>query len=474
MIRFDLNRLSQWTEDAFPPALLFIMLAGLAMCMPPHNDTWWHLRLGLEMIKAGRILTTENLSHTAYGTRLYLNHEWLSELIFYGLFRIGGALLLAASGAACVTAAIAGAWRLVKGSAEAKIGWLILLFLGTVPEWAIRPQVISLALFVLALHLALSPRGHVRWLPALCLVWANLHGVVVAGVLVAVCVGIEAVLWSRTRVRQSSLIAAACVAAPLCTPEGWHYWPRALEVVRWSRALHIQEYRSAFELAQLPFWIAVAALIALAMRQRVLANTDRVTRILVLASVVFAISGAMSVRNISLFALTAVPAMSRLMPEATPVRRTRTIGTTEVILLVMVFVVTIGAVTYAWRDRGTHLGWVPISESASNAIRQCKGPLYNGFADGGVLTWFVPERPVFIDSRVHAYPLDLLQRSHDVDLSGDYAGVFKQFRIGCAAVASDSVMARLLARDPSMREQYSDHDWTVFKERLDHKSRSTD
>src|SRR5262249_24820766 len=158
------------------------------------------------------------------------------------------------------------------------------------------------------------------------------------------------------------------------------------------------------------FWAVVAAFAALVVRPGVLANADRGTRILVLVATVFAVAGGMSVRNIPMFVLAAAPAMSRLLPAATTVRRVKPLAAAAAMLLVIFFGLVTGVVTYAWRERGAHLGWVPISSSAIQAIRQCDGPLFNGFADGGVLTWFVPDRPVFIDSRgVEAYPVDLLQ-----------------------------------------------------------------
>jgi hypothetical protein len=452
-------------EDTVPPALLFMAFAGLALCMPPHNDTWWHLRAGLEMIKTGGILPAEVFSHTAFGAPLFHNHEWLSQLVFYGLYKAGGPLLLAAAGTACVIAAVAVCWGMVKGSAEARLGWLALLFVGTVTEWAIRPQVMSLALFALALKLATSDRGRDRWLPVLCLVWANLHAVAIVGVMIAGCAAAESVLWSRARVRRSVLIAAGCVAAPLFTPLGWHYWPRVFEVVRLARELEIHEYRSALELAQLPFWAAVIAFAGIAGRPRVLANADRGTRILVLVAALFAVAGALSVRNIPMFVLAAVPAMSRLLSLSRPetVRRSKPLSRSGAIFLSGALAVTATMVTYAWRERGRHLGWVPISGPAIAAIRQCEGPMFNGFADGGILTWFVPERPVFIDSRgVEAYPLSLLRQSREADVLGNYDRVFTEFDIGCAVVANGSIMARRLAGDRMMREQYSDHQWSVF------------
>jgi hypothetical protein len=70
----------RFTDDAFAPTLLFIAFAALALCMPPHNDTWWHLRAGREMLRSGGILTTERFSHTPSERRLYHNHEWLMSI----------------------------------------------------------------------------------------------------------------------------------------------------------------------------------------------------------------------------------------------------------------------------------------------------------------------------------------------------------------------------------------------------------
>ena len=290
----------QLTDDDFLPALLFVAFAALALCMPPQNDTWWHLRAGLEMIETGGILSTERFSHTAYGAPLFHNHEWLTQLLFYGLFRAGGPLLLAVFCAGCVIVSIAGAWRLVQGSVEARFGFLALMMVGSVTEWAIRPQVISLALFVLALHLVNKERD--QWLPLLCLIWYNMHGVAIVGAVIAGCSALEAVAWSRDRARRAILIAAACILASIATPQGWHYWPRVVQVVRTVRALQIHEYRSAFELTQLPFWITLVVLVIVLVRKAPSMPTQpRGTRVLVLIASVFAVAGAMSVRNVPLF-----------------------------------------------------------------------------------------------------------------------------------------------------------------------------
>jgi hypothetical protein len=450
------------TDDAFSSALLFIAFAALALCMPPQNDTWWHLRAGREMIETGNILSTERFSHTAFGTPLYHNHEWLTQLLFYGLFGLGGPPLLAVFCATCVIAAIAGAWRLVQGSWEVRLGCLVLLMLGSASGWAVRPQAISLALFVLAVHMVIKERDY--WLPLLCLIWSNMHGVAIVGAVIAGCSALEAVVWSRHRARRAILIALACVLAPIATPLGWHYWPRVVQVVRTVRDLQIQEYRSSFELLQLPFWMTlVALLIAVAWKAPLISKQTRATRLLLLTASVFAIAGAMSVRNVPLFFMVGVPALSRLLPAPAKQQTPRPAPLGAVVLLGLTTVVAAAAVAVAWRDGGARLGWRPISSSAVEAVRKCTGPMFNGFVDGGILAWFVPDRRIFVDSRgVEAYSLQLLWRSREADLSGDYQQLFEDFAIACAAVAANSPIARRLHTDGNFQQQYADDQWAVF------------
>ena len=70
--------------------------------MPAQHDTWWLLRAGHDMWAAGHVLLTDTFSHTVYGAA-WPNHEWLSELLFYGVYALGGLPLLTLASALVVT-----------------------------------------------------------------------------------------------------------------------------------------------------------------------------------------------------------------------------------------------------------------------------------------------------------------------------------------------------------------------------------
>ena len=46
---------------------------------------------------------------------------------------------------------------------------------------------------------------------------------------------------------------------------------------------------------------------------------------------------------------------------------------------------------------------------------------------------------MFVDGRVEAYPIPLLERSRQADLFGDYRGVFDDYGIRCAVVSTGDI-----------------------------------
>jgi hypothetical protein len=450
------------SEDDVAPGLIFIALGALACMTPAQNDTWWHLRSGQQMWQSSSFLLTEPFSHTAYGADLH-NHWWLSQLAFYTVYSLGGPFLLTVFAGSCAATALVGSWRLMRGSWEIRVALLAWLVIATAGEWSIRPQVLSLVLLVLTAHIIV--RDRLAWLPVICVVWANTHAMVIFGVLMSAAVALEALLWSRAEVKRTLGIAAACMAAPLVSPLGWSYWPQILKTVSVSRQLQIQEYRMPLDMGDLPFWLGLGALMVLVVRHgRTLRDRTRADRVLVIAALALAVAAATAARNVAFFAVVAAPALSRLWPMREAVRRRAParVGAVGVAMLLVALVAGAAAVLARWAGGGARLGWRPMSAATIEAIRRCPDPIFNEMRDGGFLMWALPDRRVFIDSRMEAYPPELLRRSRDVDLGGDHADLFREYRIGCAITTSDSSLQRRLEHDPSMTYVHSDTQHTVF------------
>jgi hypothetical protein len=446
-------------EDDVPIVLTFIATAVLACLVPPQADTFFHLRTGQFIWEAGELPTSEMFSHTFHG-RPWLNHEWLSQLLFYGVYALGGPLLLTLVCGACAFIAVFASWRLTRGVAEIRLVLLLSLLVLTASAWAVRPPPLSLALLMLAMWLVI--RDKIAWLPVLTIAWANAHGVVLLGVVIACANALEALVWSRRRFPRAFVVALLCVAAPMATPLGWHYLPRVAQTVGEARLLGIDEYRSAFaDISSLPFWLMAGALAAAIVRAPRLRDWDRSDRLLVISSCVIGAGAIISIRNAPSFALFAAPAISRLV-HASGMRRSRPLRRAGYAVIAMALTMALAIVGFSWRDGGAFLGWRPISPLALNAIRNCPGPIYNEHGDGGTLIWFAPEHRVFADGRLEAYPPEFLLRVRDADLSGRYQDLFEEYEIRCAVTRTGSALARSLEQDPAMTGQFSDERWSVF------------
>lgn len=448
-------------DDDVAPALLFVALAAFACLTPAQNDTWWHLRSGREMWESRSFLTMERFSFTAFGNPLQ-NHWWLSQLAFYALHSLGGALLLTIGAGASTLLAVWGAWRLCRGSIELRIVLLLFFVLATTSEWAVRPQVFSLALIVLVAHLI--ARDRIVWLPLVMLVWANAHAMVLFGVLMAGACALEALVWTRRRLVRDAAVTLACLLVPALSPLGWEYWPRVLATVSMSKTLVLQEYQPPFQVGDAPFWIALAALAALAAQQwSSLREHPREDRILLIASGALALAAATASRNVAFFAVIAAPVISRLWVSV-PRRasRERPAGVLGYALVGAASIAAVVAVTLQWQGAGVRLGWRPMSAEAVRAVATCPAPTFNHLEDGGYLMWSLPERRVFVDSRMEAYPLELLRRSRAADLTGDYEALFQEYGINCAVVSVDSPLYERLVLDESMTLVHSDASRAVF------------
>jgi hypothetical protein len=120
------------------------------------------------------------------------------------------------------------------------------------------------------------------------------------------------------------------------------------------------------------------------------------------------------------------------------------------------------AVVYRWVWAPEEMAWTPISTRAAAAIRACRPPIYNGYSEGGILVWFVPGQPVFIDSRQDPYPVALVQAVRAAEQSGHYEPLFNKYGIECAVFHNGSEgPVRLAAR--GWHERYRDSQWVVLE-----------
>ena len=206
-----------------------------------HYDLGWHLAAG-DLIRAqGKIPTQDPWSFTA-GSRQWVNLSWLWDVLASAIFQqahFSGLVLLVLACGAAITGILA---HICRRSGAADMGVCIAVLIAALlyPAFAAFPNIYLAAspnmatmLFAVIFYGAcLTPGGALYLLPALMLLWANLHGGFLIGIFITGIFGAVALLrrdWAAVKI--FGLLTSACVIASLFNPLGWHIYPAATTTV---------------------------------------------------------------------------------------------------------------------------------------------------------------------------------------------------------------------------------------------------
>jgi hypothetical protein len=218
-------------------------------------DYFWHVTTGRIIATTGQIPSTDPFSFT-WGGQPWVLHEWLSELLMYGLVAGPGEwVALGAFGLLPLAtfAVLIGMLRARGVGVRALAVASVIPALVLVPYVTIRPQAISwLLLAVLVAFLWWLRPDRAAWALALgpfIVLWANLHGLWVVG-LGVLAVYVLFTLAGRTAMASARWWmlggAAAAVIATALTPAGLDgvlYPLRYVSRDDWGLA-NIQEWQS--------------------------------------------------------------------------------------------------------------------------------------------------------------------------------------------------------------------------------------
>jgi hypothetical protein len=430
--------------------------------MPAQSDTWWQLRAGQDMWQSGRLMLADEYTHTVFGQR-WPNHEWLTQVLFFGAYSAGGMALLTGLCALAVTLAWAIVASLTPGVPLVRVALLGGGAVLTAASWTLRPQVLTMTLFAATLWILVRRRA--MWtLPLLFVVWANLHGAVVLGGILIGAAVIASFITRDGSVRALIGVGALCLAATAVTPLGWSLWLEIPVSLQRLQAYGVEEWRAPGlrNGTDIGFWVlgATAAGVML-VRRHLLRSTAMV--MLAISTVLLFIAATRSARNITPFVLCAIPALATLLETRArePRTRERSMLAPNAALLAVSVAFGVFFIARAWSTPLPRLQWNPMSSEAVAAIASCEGRLYNRYDEGGYLIWFIQDRKVFLDNRQDPFPEDLVLEHIRVEQSGDYAAMFEQFDIGCALTPVRSVLgARLKAH--GWAERRAGPVWNVY------------
>ena len=453
--------------------LLFILVFAMAARTPLDSDMWWHLRVGKWMVENRQPLTTDVFSHTRYGA-LWTNHSWLAQIgmaLLFGEERFG----LFSAAVAVIAAASLGFVYLQMDNAPIIRAFVIVLA-GTVaaPVWTPRPQIASLLMLSVTGYLVHLCRrkgvDHLWLLIPLFVLWSNLHGGYVLGLMLlgatllgdGVCLLTgDAPNWRPWR--RLLWWSLASGFAVLLNPNGLRTWLIPFQTVG-IEALQrvIQEWASPdfHDLAQQPLlWLLFALLGAVGFSKKRLDVVDFAV------VVIFGYWAFLARRNFGPFALVAAPVLARHLPEGwqsssngVPKPRWGRPFESGLLLLLgaaaLLKVLTVNAPAFVDAKRAE---FFPEAAATWVQLHNPDGNLFNAYEWGGYLMWRLPEVQVFIDGRTDLYAEKVLT-DYLLAFAGEagWEAVFERYKIGWVLLPREAPLAQILDADVGWEKPYED------------------
>jgi hypothetical protein len=468
--------------------MLFIALFVVTSYPFSDPDGWWHLRTGQHIVETASIPSADIFSGTRAGAE-WVTHEWLTELLMYALYRLGGFGLLTIAFALIPTAAFWITYRRSEGRPFVAAFSTMLGAAAAYPVFGVRPQIISL--FFVSIVLALVDSAEVRpnlrrlwWLVPLTVLWVNLHagfalGIALIGLRIAgrlldgwLLVEEEPV-WRE--LKHLTGVLATCLLAVVLNPSTTKLYGYPFETMfRQTEQLFIQEWQSPnFHLGMFQFFAALSLVtfaVLILSKERLRPST-----LLMLLATFYA--SLQAGRHIPIFALVAIPVLARhltqmaaahewfqgLLHSQTVVGRGQTLANSSFLFLMVVFAVaTVG--NRISDQRQTETAMFPRKAVDFIEASNLEGPIFNVYEWGGYLIWRLhPEVGPYIDGRPEIYGDAYVEEFLGVYTAGaDWREVLDGAGVRTVLLRPGVAIGNILEDQPDWRKAFEDTVAVVF------------
>lgn len=246
-------------SDLLFAALLFWLVlftnSGGANGLLSDAATGFHIRTGEWILDHGNLPYQDPFSFSKPG-QTWFAWEWLADLLFAALFRLGGLKAIVLFSAIVLASCC---WLILRHMVDAGANALAAIFVlhavigaGSI-HFLARPHIFTILFLILSFSLLrqdqqadpLHRSRRIWWLVPLTALWVNLHGGF-AGLLVTLIVLVVGSILEGEyrRARRWGTLLAACLTASLANPYGYHLHLHLADYLRadWIRKL-VQEFQ---------------------------------------------------------------------------------------------------------------------------------------------------------------------------------------------------------------------------------------
>jgi hypothetical protein len=318
-----------------PIVFLFCRLGGMKEILAD-GDTGWHIRAG-EWIAAHHAVPTHDIFSYSKPEGVWYAWEWLSDLLFAGLNAHGGLAAVALAAILLISTVFTLLFILARRKSNAIVAIAVTMAAAAASSihWLARPHLFTmlfLVLFYMALESVRAGRTRLAGvpylaiiLPAATILWTNLHGGFVAGLVMIGAYGCgellqyalspdrQAGLAARTRAVGYFACAFACLAASLVNPYTYHLHQHVISYLRDPYySLHISEFLSLSFHHPIAIFFEAMLLLGAGAAFWSFKKGSYTEAVLLL---VWAHGALLSTRNIPLFMIVAVPPVAAMLAD---------------------------------------------------------------------------------------------------------------------------------------------------------------
>jgi len=444
-------------------------------------DMWWHLKTGEIIWKTHSIPQVDLFSFTT-NQHAYTPHEWLAQLSIYAAYHFGGysglmLWLCLITSLVCIAGYVL--CSLYSGNAKvAFLGAMGIWFFATVGI-SVRPQLLGyLCLLCELLILCLGRSRSPRWflaLPLLFVVWVNLHGSFLFGLIVLGVVLLSACLefrigllvshrWDKQRRNMLAAVFSLSIMALFLNPVGLSQLTYPLNTM-FTQHIGLQ-YSSEWQPAPMNdvrvwalFGIAGLILIVPLLRRIELRAEE-----LLITGLGFALA-VQHERMLIVFGILVMPCLCRLIAGAWD---SYDPGRESVVLNLIMMIVGVVPSVLGFPSSSYLLDQVNTSNpvKAVEFIRQSglSGRMLNEYIYGGYLIWAAPDRKVFIDGRADVYEwtgvfgdyMDMM------NIKADPGVLLDKYHIDFCLLSREEPVVRVIPRLPGWKSIYEDDRSVIF------------
>jgi hypothetical protein len=476
-------RVVAWLErESLPVTVFGLFVCGLIVRLPDQlrQDGWLALVSGRVVADSGPPRTDTLTAWTAHVQ--WVDQQWLAQLVLYRLAVLGNLrlVMLVHVGllAGAMAAALAAArWR---GGSARSVGLVAAPALVVILMSAqMRAQSLAYPLFVAVAWLliadARAPSRRVFLVLPILVLWANIHGSVVLGALLATVAGVLLIVravrhraGSREQLARGALLAVAPCLCVFASPYGsslFHYYGSTAFNPSFGRV--VSEWQHSWpSLVTLPFYVLAGVCLWLLLRSRRLVSTFEQLALLLLFA-----AGVAALRNMvwfSFFALIVLPfPLGRRLGEVRG-KESRTVKTALAAAAIAAVSVA-GAAAASRPDSWLTTSVYPAAAADAVGAAAATDPTARIYSDVRYADWLLWTRPelagrIAYDARFELLSSAELERLYRLQnkLTPQWKAAVANQRLIVLPRGQGSATAKALISQDGARRIYGDHSVVVL------------